>query len=187
MNRIIIIASIIIASLVFLSPHWLGADDDAEPPKTKVATATVLPEKCVFTFPIDNIEREWKWGVNPAHHCEYSWMVTVKNNGATYQFGFSYFNPDAFPQSGTFDKLLKTGQANVWRLEADGNGASYVDGVRVNCDSKGNALRITINNEKWVKKLFGRAPKTVRFETSGAQLKASKVDVNVEYTTDSRK
>jgi hypothetical protein len=114
-------------------------------------------------------------------------MVTVKGDDATFQLGFSYFNPDAFPQSGTFDELLSTGQANVWELEADGSGASYVEGVRVNCQSEGNALRITIDNKKWVKELFGGAPKSVRFEISGTQLNARKVDVNVTYKMAAKK
>ncbi len=107
MNRIISLSF-----LVLLSPHWLSADE-TEKPKTKVATATVLPDKCIFTFPIDDIERVWKWGVSPANHCEYSWMVTVKGDDATYQLGLSYFNPDAFPQSGTFDELLTTSANGV--------------------------------------------------------------------------
>lgn len=175
MNRII---TLLLPFL--LAAHWATADETAQP-KAKVATATVLSDKCVFTFPIEDIERVWKWGTSPANHCEYSWMVTVKGDDATYQLGFSYFNPDAFPQSGTFDELLSTGQANVWELEADGSGASYVEGVRVNCQSEGNALRITIDNKKWVKELFGGAPKSVRFEIGGTQLKAAKVDVNVAY------
>ncbi len=181
MNRIISLAF-----LVLLSPHWLSADD-AQNPKIKVANATVFLDKCVFTFPIDDIERVWKWGVSPANHCEYSWMVTVKGDDATYQLGLSYFNPDAFPQSGTLDELLTTAQANVWKLEADCSGASYVDGVRVNCDSEEDALRITIDNKRWVNKLFGREPKSVRFETNGTQLKAGKTEVNVEYKTDAKR
>ncbi len=175
MNRIIALSF-----LILVSPSWASADETANP-KTKLPTATVLPDKCIFTFPIEDIEREWKWGVSPANQCEYSWMVTVKGSDTTYQLGFSYFNPDAFPQSGTFDELLSTGQANVWAIEADGSGASYVDGVRVNCRSEGNALLITIDNRKWLKELFAHAPQSLRFETSGTQLQAGKADVNVAY------
>ncbi|KAA5538659.1 hypothetical protein FYK55_27135 [Roseiconus nitratireducens] len=175
MNRILTFSF-----LALFSPQWLPADG-TDKPKSNDATATVLPGKCVFTFPVDEIEREWKWGVSPANHCEYSWMVTVKGGDSTYQFGFSYFNPVARPQSGTFDELLAAGQANVWKLKADGRGASYVDGVAVTCDSEGDALRITIDSDDWVEKLFGQTPKSVKFETSGTQLKAGKIDVDVRY------
>jgi hypothetical protein len=175
MNRIISLSF-----LIFLSSHCLSADE-IEKPNTNVATATVLPDKCIFAFPINDIDRVWKWGVSPANHCEYSWMVTIKGDDATYQLGLSYFNPDAFPQSGTLDQLINTGQANVWKLEADGSGASYIDGVQVNCDTEGNTLLITIDDKKWIKKLFGHSPKSVRFETSGTQLNVAKVGVNVVY------
>jgi len=169
--------------LLLLSTHWLLADD-VRKPDNETATATVFADKCQFVFPIEDMERAWKWGVSPANYCEYSWMVTINGDDAKYQVGLSYFNPDAIPQSGSFDQLLATGQADVWKLEADGNGASYVEGVRVNCESKGDTLRITVENKAWIKRLFGKEPKSVRFETSGTQLKASKTDVIVEYKMD---
>jgi len=163
-----------------LPSSWTYADDSTKA-NAKVATATALADKCIFNFPIDDIEREWKWGVSPAYRCEYSWMVTVKRGDASYQLGFSYFNPDAVPQSGTLTKLLATGQANVWKRAADGNGASYVKGVRVTCNLAGKHLRIMLDNEKWTKELFGDRPMYVRFETSGTQLKRGKTVVKVVY------
>jgi hypothetical protein len=114
-------------------------------------------------------------------------MVTVMGHESSYQFGFSYFNPDAVPQSGTLDDLLKTGQSNVWKLAPDGKGASYVEGVRVTCESTENGLRVSIDSEEWIKTLFGSRPKSVRFETNGTQLKRRKTDVNVDYERPSLK
>lgn len=173
MNRLIILPILFLVAV-----SWAPAEEAAKP-KEKVPTAIVLPEQCVFTFPIDDLSREWKWGVSPASQCEYSWMVTVKNGDKSYQIGFSYFNPFGKPRTGTFKDLLVNGQANVWELSGDG--ASYVEGVDVTCDTVGDGLRIAVSDEKWIKKQFAGKPKTLSFETTGSLLKQGKTEVKVAY------
>jgi WD40 repeat protein len=162
----------------------IAADDkSADKSKSKVIApmAIVLPGECRFTFPIENLEREWKWGAARANVREYSWMVTVKSGDETYQLGFSYFNPDPMVSVGTFLDLLNAGQSNLWLLDPNGNGASYVSDVGVKRTVVGNGLQFAIVDKKWTERLFKDKPKFLRFETDGTQLKHTEQDVPVEY------
>lgn len=159
----------------------LALADDKPKPKTPFPKAKVHGDKCTFHFPIENTKRVWDWGVSPANRCEYSWMVTVKRGETSYQLGFSHFNPVPDPQSGSLARLLETGQSDVWKLDADGTGASNVDGKSVTCRAARDHLEIVLDSEAWTKKLFADRPKTVQFETSGTQLKRTKTTVKVDY------
>ena len=158
---------------------WTHADEAKT--NAKYATATVIASKCVFEFPIDDIERDWEWGVSPANYCEYSWMVTIKRGIVSYQIGFSYFNPDSMPESGSLAELLATGQSDVWKRSADAESGSVVEGLRVTCTATRKHLRISLDNTKWTVELFCDKPESVTFETGGTQLEHTKTIIEVAY------
>ena len=151
--------------------------------KRTAPTAVICAEKCRFTFPIENIHKAWDWGASNPDTCEYSWMVTIKTGDNDYQLGFSYFNAGAGVWSGTFTKLLRVGQTDLWLLEEDGLGASRVEGVRVDASVEGNCLVFEISDKKWSERLFKTKPKDVTFKTGGSQLPTTSEACRVDYAT----
>jgi len=174
------VAAISLASAVaFVASSCTGPDKiDAE---RAAPTATVYAERCRFTFPIENIQRTWKWGASKRDMCDYSWMVTIKADSSDYQLGFSYFNAGVGVCSGTFAQLLQVGQTDLWLLKEGGLGASRVEGVRVDASVEDNRLVFDICGKKWTERLFEQKPNDVTFGTGGSQLPLTSRTCRVVY------
>ncbi len=172
--------SIVFLGLIAVSLFVPNAFAEKRPEKTaEKPTAFVYPAECRFSFPIERVNRKWRWGVSTPNFCEYSWMVTIKTETEIYQLGFSYFNPGGPSQEGSFADLLFAGQTDLWKLGTDS--ASSVDGVKVKATVDSNRLRITVVDKEWTERLFEKKPKSLQFETTGTQLGKSKKDVVVKY------
>ena len=172
-------ASFIASICVVFSVSLLFAQDDSKP-KERTESAIVLLNECRFTFPIERLDRKWSWGISAANNLEYSWMVTVKTGGDKYQLGFSFFNPGAIPEDGSFADLLKVGQTNLWQINPDG-GATYVERARIQRSVENDRLVFSIVDKDLMKRLFKDKPKVLLFETGGTQLSKTKKEVPVEY------
>ncbi|QDT11228.1 hypothetical protein [Planctomycetes bacterium K23_9] len=177
-----------LSCLMVLSCAWAdepcsGVDAPKSKPNAK-PSARITATTCKFTFPVDDLDQTWEWGVSPLNACEYSWMVTVKLKEATFQIGVSHFNAFGIAQSGSFDDFLRASQADVWKLKPDKQGATVVDGIKVICKSNGPALEITVDDADWSAAVFAQRPALVKLQTTGTRLKKSEHAVKIKYKSD---
>jgi hypothetical protein len=117
-----------------------------------------------FVLPIPAPDGEWAWchTTTPDNVLEYRWMIRVGGADSEYEFGFSLFKfPGCREAHGSLDDLLAAGQANVWKLHADG-GASVVDGAQVSMAAGNGAVFISITDPAIVTLLFGNRPPKAR-------------------------
>ena len=148
--------------------------NDAKP---QVLVASVFNDRFAISVPIENIDKTWVWGVSDRNVCEYSWQLNIISGKETFQLGFTYFNPNAIKQSGSFADLLRAGQNDIWKIDASGG----TNVGSLNATTDGTHLNFSITDKVWIGRLFSDRPKTIIFETGGVQLKPDRQEVTVKY------
>lgn len=94
------------------------------------ARAAIVRHDCIeFWFPIENADGEWRWGVAGDNILEYAWFVRAEILDGVYELGYSRFDfPGGQRASGSLRSLIDAGQINIWKLGADGQGGTLVEG-----------------------------------------------------------
>jgi len=155
---------------------------DTQLPPTGVVTARVAE----FSIPVAH-NGPWRWDqtTTPDDYKEYGWEISVKSGSEEYEFGFSLFKlPGAKERVGDLARLLKAGQASLWKKEPSG-GASVVPGARVSVSAGARRVIIRIVDPAIVRLLFGHRPATVRVLTDAPDIGSASHEISVSYVSSS--
>ncbi len=147
--RILQIAVVALVPLFAQSPLPTGA-----------VTATTAEFKIPIQQPADGV---WIWNRadTPDNASEYSWTITAKNGTAQYSFGFYLYKyPGSREARGQIQDLLKTGQASVFKEDAEGRGQMLPD-AKVTVTFEDAAILLRITDPTLVRLIFREHPETV--------------------------
>lgn len=149
--------------------------------------ATVNTDEAVFMFPLTP-KKVYQWS---GGGLQYSWVVRIRSQNRNYKVGFTLFTPMGAtpPEKGSFQKLLNSGQLNIWREDAQPGNSSVVVGVTNNnelatwedkeagkvvveearvtgfLNKSGDGLIIKVSGRKAVQSLFSNRPENIFFES----------------------
>jgi hypothetical protein len=155
MQRYLLIALLLVAG---------AADASAQSGTTSVVSSTTAE----FTIPLPRpVPAAWKWNqaTTSNNSLEYTWVVSVKNSGTTYEFGFFLYKyPGSSEKSGSLQALLGAGQKSVFEQDAEGRGTILSD-ARVDVSVVGGALVIRITEAALVMRIFRDRPASVIVRT----------------------
>lgn len=155
--------------------HVDRKQSDSEPP------VVTVDEVCEVQFPIKDHESLFQWGVGKRNVAEYFWQVEIKQAEARYRIGFTYFNPNGKPKSGTLQQLLDVGQSDVWLVDASLN--TIRCGVQVDSAVSNGHLTLRIADPKAVQQLFIEHPDQISYTVGGKQMRYKTGNVPVHYMT----
>ena len=173
---------------VLLLTFLTGCGDEGAPPSTpqkhSPQTESVPPRvsvngACEIAFPIQDPESLFQWGIGKPNVAEYFWQADIQQAKAHYQIGFSYFNPNARPQSGTLRQLLDVGQSDVWLVDDSLNALRC--GVQVDLTLSEGVVTLRISDPKAVHELFIEHPERISYKIGGTQMRYTTGDVPVHY------
>ena len=127
--------------------------------------AVVSPGAIRVTVPIGRrTESTWTWNhaSTPDNVEEYRWQARI---GTRYAFGFSLFKrPGSLPQSGSFEDLLRAGQADTWSIA--GGSARVMRGVTPTLRGKADSLILELTHPLIVAEILRSDARQIVVESS---------------------
>jgi len=179
------VINIIIACMMLFStfqayanePYKTGASD------TNAHIVVVSTKSAQFWFPVANVNSTWTWGISDPCICEYSWMVKVYTGTDEYEFGYSKFSGRSGKRNGTLSDLVASGQNDLWRYDPKEQSATVLcpRPKLLRTLVKGGGLLIELNDEEWIKRMFGTKPKLIEFHIRGVLQKHELLRVPIKY------
>ena len=142
----------------------------------------VSPDTVRIVIPIGrSVQEAWRWGVadTPLGHAEYTWTATLAGD-TTYSIGFQLFKFfEGRPGTGTFDELLRAGQANV--SVVIGPRAQVIRTARPQLRGVDSLLVVELTDAALIETVFARRPQSAMIRTKSPDAEYRQQRVTVFY------
>ena len=123
----------------------------------------------------------WRWNdeATPDGRAEYVWSVQLDGD-STHSIGFMLFKfRGAAPREGTFEELLRAGQANV--AVVIGHREQALRGVRPTLRGEDSTLVVELRDSTLIAKMFAMRPQQFTLTVQSPYVEASRRRVPVSY------
>ncbi len=170
--------------LILMTNSVLNAKLSLEPQTSfdENYSALVFPSEARFVIPIIARAR-WKWHTDSVRDNarEYQMSVSVRNNTATYYFGFYMWKyPGSGPREGDLRALVSAGQLSLLENK-DPHHNVIIKNAGVKVEPHSDKLVVKVTGRENVERLFSSRPSEVTFNIVIPEEQDISKKVSVEY------